>query len=78
MRFTIEYCLVWNYEPRAAGLAAELTLAWPEADVTLLKSSGGVFEVSVDGALVFSKRTEGRHALPGEVVDAVRRHLEGW
>ncbi|TFG51927.1 MAG: hypothetical protein E4H38_00395 [Gemmatimonadales bacterium] len=36
-----------------------------------------MFEVTVDGALVFSKRAEGRHAQPGEVVDAVRRRLEG-
>ncbi len=34
----------------------------------LRKSSGGAFEVSVDGRLVFSKRTLGRHAKPGEVV----------
>ena len=56
---------------------AELTRTWPEADVKLIKSSGGVFEVTVDGALVFSKRAQGRHAQPGEVVEAVRRHLEG-
>lgn len=36
--------------------------------MTLLKSSGGVFEVTVDGALVFSKKALGRHAEPGEIV----------
>jgi selT/selW/selH-like putative selenoprotein len=36
--------------------------------VTLLKSSGGVFEVTVDGRLVFSKKALGRHAGPGEVL----------
>jgi len=36
--------------------------------VTLLKSSGGVFEVTVDGSLVFSKKALGRHAHPGEIV----------
>jgi selenoprotein W-related protein len=36
--------------------------------VTLVKSSGGVFEVTVDGALVFSKKALGRHAEPGEIV----------
>jgi selenoprotein W-related protein len=41
-------------------------------EVTLLKSSGGVFEVTVDGTLVFSKKAVGRHAEPGEVVRLVR------
>jgi len=36
-----------------------------------------VFEVTVDGSLVFSKRAQGRHAQPGEVVNAVKHHLEG-
>jgi selenoprotein W-related protein len=45
--------------------------------VRLVKSSGGVFEVTVDGTLVFSKRASGRHAAPGEVLDLVRRQVAG-
>ena len=52
---------------------AELRQAFPEADVRLVPSSGGVFEVTVDGSLVFSKKALRRHAQPGEVVDLVRR-----
>jgi selT/selW/selH-like putative selenoprotein len=37
----------------------------------MVPSSGGVFEVTVDGALVFSKRAEKRHAEPGEVVERI-------
>jgi selenoprotein W-related protein len=36
--------------------------------VTLVKSSGGVFEVTVDGKLLFSKKARGRHAEAGEVL----------
>jgi selenoprotein W-related protein len=36
--------------------------------VVLVESSGGVFEVTVDGRLVFSKKKLGRHAEPGEVL----------
>jgi selenoprotein W-related protein len=36
--------------------------------VKLIQSSGGVFEVDVDGRRVFSKKTLGRHAEPGEVL----------
>lgn len=34
----------------------------------LIESSGGVFEVTVDGRLVFSKKALGRHAEAGEIV----------
>jgi hypothetical protein len=32
-----------------------------------------VFDVRADGTLVFSKKAVGRHAQPGEVVEAVQR-----
>lgn len=38
----------------------------------LIPSSGGRFEVEVDGDLIFSKAQLGRHAEPGEVVKLVR------
>jgi selT/selW/selH-like putative selenoprotein len=53
-------------------LAAELKQAWPDADVRLIPSSGGVFEVKVDGELLFSKRALRRHAEQGEVVRLIR------
>ena len=43
----------------------------------LVESSGGAFEVAVDGATVFSKLKLGRHPHEGELVDLVRRHLTG-
>jgi len=47
---------------------AEIRKAYPHADVKLIQSLGGVFEVEVDGRRVFSKKTLGRHAEPGEVL----------
>lgn len=41
----------------------------------LVESSGGAFEVSVDGDLVYSKLSTGRHAKPGEVVRLLRERL---
>ena len=41
----------------------------------LVGGSGGVFEVVVDGDLVYSKRQLGRHAEPGEVVGLMREQL---
>ena len=37
--------------------------------LTLVPGSGGVFEVDVDGDSIFSKKSLGRHAHPGEVLD---------
>jgi selT/selW/selH-like putative selenoprotein len=45
-----------------------LKKAYPDAEVRLVESSGGLFEVTVDGKLVFSKKAARRHAEPGEVV----------
>jgi len=36
--------------------------------VRLIPSSGGVFDVAVDGKVLFSKKAVRRHAEPGEVV----------
>jgi len=38
------------------------------AEVRLVKGSGGVFDVVVDGRTVFSKHDSGRFPRPGEVV----------
>jgi selT/selW/selH-like putative selenoprotein len=57
-------------------LAAELQKAFPGAEIRLIESSGGVFEVTVDGKLVFSKKQVRRHAEPGEVLKAVQQ-LQG-
>jgi selT/selW/selH-like putative selenoprotein len=54
-------------------LAAELKQAFPDAEVRLVESSGGVFEVAVDGKPVFSKKQVRRHAEPGEVLKAVHQ-----
>jgi selT/selW/selH-like putative selenoprotein len=54
-------------------LAAELKQAYPDAEIRLIESSGGLFEVAVDGKQVFSKKQLRRHAEPGEVLKAVQQ-----
>jgi selenoprotein W-related protein len=53
-------------------LAAEVRGAYPNAQVELIPSSGGRFEVFCDGAPVFEKSKLKRHAQPGEVVRLLR------
>jgi selenoprotein W-related protein len=38
----------------------------------MVPSSGGRFEVSLDGELLYSKAASGRHAQPGEISDRFR------
>jgi selenoprotein W-related protein len=52
---------------------AELEKAFPDIETKLIPSSGGVFDVTVDGKLVFSERGIGRHARPGEIIDLLTR-----
>lgn len=60
--------------PRAVGLADELLQGWAPiiAEIQLVPSSGGRFEVTLDDELVYSKAETGRHAQPGEVAGLVR------
>ena len=51
--------LLKNFEPEIASLE-------------LIPSSGGVFEVLVNGGLVYSKKATGRHAATSEVINSIR------
>ena len=53
-------------------MAAEITESYQDAAIKLIDGSGGVFEVTVDGTLVFSKKALGRHAEPGEVIGLIQ------
>ena len=67
MKVTIEYCAAWNYLPQASSLESELIKLFPEIDVSLISSGGGVFEVCLNGELIFSKKSLGRFPENGEI-----------
>ena len=74
MKIKIFYCAVWNYEPRAAGLAAELKKAIG-LDSELVSGKRGDFEVTVDGEKVFSKQKLSRFPEPGEVLKIIKKWI---
>jgi selenoprotein W-related protein len=41
----------------------------------LIPAKGGLFEVTVNGDLIFSKKALGRHAKPGEVRELILKKL---
>jgi predicted Rdx family selenoprotein len=45
----------------------------PDADMHLIPSRGGRFEVNLDGKPVFEKSKVGRHAKPGEIANLIAR-----
>ena len=42
------------------------------AELTFITGSKGIFDVIVDGDVLYSKKTTGRHAEPGEVLELFR------
>ena len=72
MKISIEYCQKWNYKPRASSLEAEIIEKY-DAEVSLLASSGGVFEVTLDGALIYSKKKVDRFPMNGEIISLLGR-----
>jgi selenoprotein W-related protein len=59
-------------------LAAELLEEFEPGikEITLIPSSNGAFEVTINGRLVYSKLQTGRHAEAGEVKALVRKFIE--
>ncbi|MCA8961802.1 MAG: Rdx family protein [Planctomycetes bacterium] len=52
-------------------MEADLKERYPESEVELIKSGGGVFEVECDGELVFSKKKLGRFPAHDEVFEEI-------
>ncbi|HCU11906.1 MAG TPA: hypothetical protein DGB72_07265 [Gemmatimonadetes bacterium] len=49
-------------------MAAEIRQRFPNAELQMIPSKGGRFEIIVDGIPVYEKSKTGRHAKPGEVL----------
>ena len=45
------------------------------ADLTVITGSKGIFDVTVDGEVLYSKHATGRHAEPGEVLRLFREQI---
>jgi len=68
-KISIEYCTSWGYTPKAVSLASVFLENKKNsiAELKILPSSGGVFEVHLDGELIFSKKEVGRFPTPEEI-----------
>ena len=75
MKISIEYCSVWNYLPRASSLEAHLKTKYNGADIKLISSGGGVFEITLDNELIFSKKALGRFPDDGEIDNLIDKAI---
>ncbi|HEV7394825.1 MAG TPA: Rdx family protein [Burkholderiales bacterium] len=62
--------------PRAASLAAEISEQFG-IQAELIRGSGGIFDVTADGALIYSKHRTGLFPENAEVLQALRTLTKG-
>ena len=73
-RIEIVYCTQCRFILRASWLAQELLMTFGEdiGELALVPGQGGVFEVWLDGELIFSRRRDGRFPESKELKQLVR------
>ena len=76
-RVEIEYCTQCHWLLRAAWVGQELlsTFAQDLGEVALVPGRGGVFEVRLDGALLFSRAAAKRFPEAAELKQLVRDRI---
>ena len=76
-RVEISYCTQCRWLLRAAWMAQELLTTFENeiTELTLKPGQGGIFEVHANGALVWSRREQGRFPEITELKQLVRDHV---
>ena len=74
----IHYCSQCRFVLRATWLAQELLFTFAETlgEVCLVPGSGGIFQVEVDGELIFDRAVEGRFPESKELKQLVRDRVD--
>ena len=70
MKVSIEYCMQWNYEPKALSLRESIQKQFG-INAELIESGGGVFEVKFNNSIIFSKKELNRFPNENEVEDLI-------
>ena len=70
MNISIEYCTQWNYDVRALSLRDNIKNKFG-IDAELIEGKGGVFEVTLNNSLIFSKKELGRFPNENEIEDLI-------
>lgn len=73
-RLEIEYCAQCRFILRAAWMAQELLMTFADelGEVALIPGRGGIFEIRLNGELLFSRKAAGRFPESREIKQLVR------
>jgi selenoprotein W-related protein len=77
-RIEIEYCRQCRWLLRAAWMAQELLTTWDDGEigeVALIPGAGGVYEIRLDGEVLFSRAETGRFPEAKEIKQRVRDRI---
>ncbi len=72
MKVNIFYCNSWSYRPKASRAGDEIIAVYSDADIVGVPGGSGVFEIVVDGKIIFSKEKEGRFPINGELIKRIK------
>ncbi len=73
---TIHYCSQCNWLLRAGWMAQELLSSFGDdlASVTLMPGTGGVYQISVDGVMIWDRKIDGGFPDAAQLKQRLRDH----
>lgn len=77
MDIKLEFCVVWNYTPRAVSTVEDILEKYGQEveSIDLIPTSGGKFEFYLNGELLYSKIETDRHTEDGEILGLIEKAL---
>ncbi|MEK6476049.1 SelT/SelW/SelH family protein [Catalinimonas sp. 4WD22] len=77
-RVEINYCTQCRWLLRAAWIAQELLTTFESelGEVALQPGTGGIFDVKLDGELIYSRKAEGRFPESKELKQLIRDRID--
>lgn len=73
-RVTIRYCTRCNWLLRAGWIAQELLQTFGEelGEIALIPGTGGIYEIAVDGRVIWERKADGGFPGPREIKQRLR------
>ena len=77
MEIKLEFCIVWNYTPRAVSTVEDILEKYGKeiTSIDLIPGTGGVIELYLYEVLIYSKLETGRHTNEGEILQLMEKAL---
>ena len=76
-KIEITYCSLWDYKPEAVSLAADLKELGVNDQIKLVPGDNGIFKLTLDHKLIYSKTRSGDFPNSGEIAD-IARMINSW